>query len=114
LDALPVDLAQDDRAKALAALLAMRHSLASIPSAAALRARLECDRHDWAAHDGLGVRQLLDGDAAQAMQHWLAILATDRDWNEGLARRRLLDAFQITNDDALIADTRRKMSALLF
>lgn len=114
LDALPVDLAEDDRAKALAALLAMQGSLAGIPGAAELLARVERDPRDFAAHDGLGVRQLLGGDAADAMQHWLAILAAERGWNDGLARKRLLDAFRIVNDESLVAATRRQMSSLLF
>ncbi|MBS0383021.1 MAG: thioredoxin [Proteobacteria bacterium] len=114
LDALPVDLAEDDRAKALAALLAMHGSLPGIPAVAELQARVQHDPRDFAAHDGLGVRQLLDGDATGAMQHWLDILAADRGWNEGLARKRLLDAFRIVNDEALVAATRRRMSSLLF
>ncbi|HET7930923.1 MAG TPA: thioredoxin [Rhodanobacteraceae bacterium] len=114
LDALPVNLAEDDRAKALAAMLAMQQSLAAIPAAAELLARVEQDPRDFAAHDGLGVRQLLGGDAADAMGHWLAILATDRGWNEGLAHKRLLDAFRIVDDEALVGSTRRKMSSLLF
>jgi putative thioredoxin len=114
LDALPVDLAEDDRARALAALLAMQQSIATIPPAADLLARVERDPRDFEALDGLGVRKLLAGDAADAMQHWLAILATDRAWNEGLARKRLLDAFRIVHDEALVSATRRKMSSLLF
>jgi putative thioredoxin len=114
LDGLPVDLAEDDRAKALASLLAMQQSLAAIPPASELLARVERDPRDFAALDGLGVRQLLGGDAADAMQHWLAILAADRGWNEGLARKRLLDAFRIVHDESLVSTTRRKMSSLLF
>ena len=114
LDALPVDLAEDDRAKALAALLAMQQSLGAIPSAAELLARVERDPRDFTALDGLGVRQLLGGNAEDAMQHWLSILAADRGWNEGLARKRLLDAFRIVHDDALVSATRRRMSSLLF
>jgi putative thioredoxin len=114
LDTLPVDLAEDDRAKALAALLAMHQSLATIPPAGELLARVERDPRDFAALDGLGVRQLLGGDAADAMQRWLAILAADRGWNDGLARKRLVDAFRIVHDEALVSTTRRKMSSLLF
>lgn len=114
LDALPADLAEDDRAKALSALLAMQQSLASLPAAAELLARVEHDPRDFAALDGLGVRQLLGGNAADAMERWLAILAGDRNWNDGLARRRLLDAFRIVHDETLVAATRRRMSSLLF
>jgi putative thioredoxin len=114
LDTLPVDLAEDDRARALAALLAMHQSLAAIPPAGELLARVDRDPRDFAALDGLGVRELLGGDATSALDHWLAILAGDRNWNEGQARRRLLDAFRIVHDDALVSATRRKMSSLLF
>lgn len=114
LDKLPVKLAEDDRAKALAAMLAMQQSLATIPPTAELLARVERDPRDFAAHDGLGVRQLLGGNAGDAMQHWLAILADDRGWSEGLARKRLLDAFRIVDDEALVSATRRRMSSLLF
>jgi putative thioredoxin len=114
LDSLPVDLAEDDRAKALAALLTMHQSLAAIPPAGELLARVDRDPRDFAALDGLGVRELLGGDATSALDHWLAILAGDRNWNEGQARRRLLDAFRIVHDDALVSATRRKMSSLLF
>jgi putative thioredoxin len=114
IDALPIELAGDDRAKALAALLAMQQSLTAIPPAPELLARIERDPRDFAALDGLGVRQLLGGHPEEALQHWLSILAADRNWNEGLARRRLLDAFRIVHDDALVSATRRKMSSLLF
>ena len=79
-----------------------------------MQARVERDPRDFAAQDGLGVRKLLQADATNAMQHWLAILAADRGWSDGLARKRLLDAFRIVHDDALVATTRRKMSSLLF
>ncbi len=114
LEALPVDLAEDDRAKALGALLAMHESLAALPAVNELLARVERDPRDFAAHDGLGVRLLLGGDGAAAVEHWLAILAADRNWSDGLARRRLLDAFRIVHDEALVAATRRRMSSLLF
>jgi putative thioredoxin len=114
LDSLPVDLAEDDRAKALGALLAMHESLATLPAAAELLARVQRDPRDFAAHDGLGVRLLLDANGAAAVEHWLTILAADRNWNDGLARKRLLDAFRIVHDDALVAATRRRMSSLLF
>lgn len=114
LDGLPLDLAEDDRAKALAAMLAMHQSLQGIPAETELLARVERDPRDFAARDGLGVRQLLGGDPAAAMDQWLSILAADRGWNDGLARKRLLDAFRIVHDEALVSATRRRMSSLLF
>ncbi|TAN09034.1 MAG: thioredoxin [Rhodanobacteraceae bacterium] len=114
LDALPVNLAEDDRAKALAALLSLQQSLAAVPPAAELLARVERDPRDFAARDGIAVRQLLGGNAAEALQQWLAILGSSRDWNDGLARKRLLDAFRIIDDDALVTHARQQMASLLF
>jgi putative thioredoxin len=114
LEALPADLEQDDRAKALRAHLDFAKALQGAPSASELLARIERDPRDFAARDGLGVRCLLGGDAAAAMEHWLAILGADRSWHDELARKRLLDAFRVVDDDALVAATRRRMSSLLF
>ena len=45
----------------------------------------------------------------------LAMVAADRDWNEGAARTRLLQIFEATGlEDAWVAATRRKLSTILF
>ncbi len=114
LDALPGNVEHDDRARAQRAHVELANALQDVPPASELLTRVERDPRDFAARDGLGLRLLLGGDAKAAMEHWLAILAADRNWNEGLARKRLLDAFRIVDDEALVAATRRKMSSLLF
>ena len=57
----------------------------------------------------LGMRALFD----QAAPHWTAI-RSDRAFEDGLARRSLIDAFRVIEDDALVSQYRRKMSSLLF
>jgi len=114
LDSLPSQLETDDRAKALRAYVDLAQALAGTAASGELIARIEADPKDFAARDALGVRLLLGGDPADAMEQFLAILRADRGWKEGLARKRLLDAFRIVEDDALVAATRRKMSSLLF
>ena len=114
LDSLPPQLESDDRAKALRAYVELAQALAGTPASGELMARIEGNPKDFAARDALGVRLLLGGDAAAGMEQFLAILQADRGWNEGLARKRLLDAFRIVEDGALVAATRRKMSSLLF
>ena len=37
----------------------------------------------------------------------------DRGFEDGLARKSLIDAFRVIEDDALVASYRRKMSSLL-
>jgi len=114
LESLPGGLEHDDRAKALQAYVDLAQALAGTAPSGELMARIENDPKDFAARDALGVRLLLGGDPADAMEQFLAILRADRGWNEGLARKRLLDAFRIVEDEALVAATRRKMSSLLF
>ena len=114
LDALPANLASDDRARRLRGQLDFARSLKDAPSADELRARIERDGNDYAARDLLGVRLLIDGDAAAGLEQFLAILKADRDWNEGQAKKRLIAAFSVLDDDELVGTYRRRMSSLLF
>ncbi|MGN6313762.1 MAG: thioredoxin [Rhodanobacteraceae bacterium] len=114
LESLPAQLEHDDRAKALRAYVDLAQALTGTSASGELMARIESNPKDFAARDALGVRLLLGGDPADAMEQFLAILQADRNWNEGVARKRLLDAFRIVEDEALVAATRRKMSSLLF
>ncbi len=114
LDALPANLASDDRARRLRGQLDFARSLQDAPSLDALQARVERDSADLAARDLLGVRLLIAGDAAAGLEQFLAILQADRHWNDGLARKRLIAAFSVLDDEALIGTYRRRMSSLLF
>ena len=114
LDALPANLAGDDRAKRLRGQLDFAHSLKDAPPAAELRARIERDPRDFAARDLLGVRLLLEGDAAGGLDQFLDVLKADRDWNDGQAKKRLIAAFSVLDDADLVGTYRRRMSSLLF
>jgi putative thioredoxin len=80
----------------------------------ALRARLAADANDHAARDLLGVRLLIDGDAAAGLDEFLHILRTRRDWNDGAAKKRLIAAFNVLDDEDLVGTYRRRMASLLF
>ncbi|MDE2256951.1 MAG: tetratricopeptide repeat protein, partial [Xanthomonadaceae bacterium] len=84
------------------------------PDMATLRARLAADANDHAARDLLGVRLLLNGDAAAGLDEFLHILRTARAWNDGAAKKRLLAAFSVLDDEDLVGAYRRKMASLLF
>jgi putative thioredoxin len=114
LDALPANLENDDRARRLRAQLEFARLAADAPPMAELQARLERDPADHAARDLLGVRLLMQGQSAAGLDQFLAILKADRGWNEGQARRRLVDAFGVLEDADLVAAYRRRMSSLLF
>jgi putative thioredoxin len=114
LDALPANLAADRRATRLRDQLEFSSLLKDAPPSAELRARIERDASDLAARDLLGVRLVLEGEEAAGLEQFLAILAADRQWNDGLAKRRLIAAFGLIEDAGLIGTYRRRMSSLLF
>jgi putative thioredoxin len=114
LAALPANLATDARAVRLRSELELAHSLQDAPERAALQQRLQANAEDWEAHDQLGVRLLLEGDAAGGLDQFLLILQKARDWNDGQGKKRLLAAFATLDDAELVSRYRRKMASLLF
>lgn len=114
LNALPANLATDARAVRLRSQLDLARALEGAPDLASLRQRVEADASDWAARDLLGVRLLLEGDAAGGLEQFLAVLEKARDWNDGAAKKRLLAAFATLDDAELVGRYRRRMASLLF
>ncbi|TCV91462.1 thioredoxin [Luteibacter rhizovicinus] len=114
LDALPANLATDARAVRLRSQLELARSLEGAPSMAELRARIDTNDADWEARDLLGVRLLVEGDAAAGLDQFLDILKRQRDWNDGRAKKRLLAAFATIDDAVLVSQYRRRMSSLVF
>ena len=114
LDALPANLAQDDRALRARARLGFAAQLRDAPPREVLQAAIAADGADLRARHLLGVRELVEGDAAAGMDQFLEILRRDRGWNDGLARRALIDAFRIVEDEDLVGRYRRRMASLLF
>jgi putative thioredoxin len=114
LDSLPANLAEDAKAKRLRNQIEFSRQLKDSPDASALRARIAKDNDDFAAHDLLGVRLLVEGETAAGLDEFLHILRAKRDWNEGQAKKRLIAAFSIIDDEELLGTYRRRMASLLF
>ena len=114
LDALPANLATDDRAVKARARLGFAAALKDAPSVEALRAAVTANADDLRARHLLGVHALVAGDSEQALEQFLEMLKRDRAYEEGLARKSLIDAFRVIEDEALVSQYRRKMSSLLF
>ncbi|WEN16583.1 thioredoxin [Rhodanobacter sp. AS-Z3] len=114
LAALPANLATDARAIRLRSELELAHSLKGAPELAALQQRIQANAEDWEAHDQLGVRLLLEGDAAGGLEQFLLILQKARDWNDGQGKKRLLAAFATLDDADLVGRYRRRMASMLF
>jgi len=114
LDALPANLATDTRAVRLRSQLELARALAGAPSLGELRARVQADDADWEARDLLGVRLLIEGEAAAGLDQFLDVLKRQREWNDGQAKKRLLAAFVTLDDPVLVSQYRRKMASLVF
>lgn len=114
LDALPANLATDDRALRARARLGFATLLDGAPAVPALEQAVAADPGDLKARHLLAVHHLVGGDAAAGLEHLLEMLRRNRDFDEGLPRRALIDAFRVVEDEDLVGQYRRKMASLLF
>lgn len=114
LEALPANLATDDRSVRARARLGFLSLLRDAPPADVLRTAIAANPDDLRARHLLGVRELLEGQSEAGLDQFIEMLARDRAFDDGLPRKALVDAFRIVDDAALVGRYRRKMSALLF
>ena len=113
LDKLPANLATDDRTIKARARLGFAALLHDAPAVETLEAAIATDPGDLRARHLLGVRQLVAGDAEVGLAQFIEMLRRDRAYGDGLARKSLIDAFRVVEDDDLVGRVRRQMSALL-
>lgn len=113
LDGLPANLSTDDRAISARARLGFAALLADAPSVEALQASIDADPADLRARHLLGARHIVAGDAEAGLEQFIEMLKRDRDFDDKLPRRALIDAFRIVEDEDLVGRYRRKMSSLL-
>lgn len=101
--------------KRLAALLTFSDVMASYPDVKALREKVAGNQGDLDLRHALAVHQLLGGDVEPALATWMDIMRTNRNYKDGLARRSLVQAFELIGDaDPIVGQTRRAMTRLLF
>ena len=80
-----------------------------------LEARIAADPADLDARYDLAGAAMAAGNRDAAADALLAIIAQDRDWNDGAARTRLLDLFEVVGiSDPWVSAQRRRLSAILF
>ncbi len=113
LDALPANLATDDRTVKARARLGFAALLKDAPPAEVLEAAIASDPADLRARHLLGVRRLVSGDAEAGLSQFIEMLRRDRAYADGLAKKSLIDAFRVVEDEDLVGRYRRKMSSLL-
>jgi putative thioredoxin len=114
LDALPANLAHDDRAVRARSRLGFAALLADAPPVEVLEAAIASNPDDLRARHLLGVQRIVAGDSQAGLDQFIEMLRRDRGFDDGLPRKSLIDAFRIIEDEDLVGAYRRKMSALLF
>ena len=113
LDALPANLSTDERAVKARARLGFAALLKDAPPAQTLQAAIASDPDDLQARHLLGAHELVGGSAEAGLEQLLEMLRRNRDWNDGLPKKALIDAFRVVEDEDLVGRYRRKMSSLL-
>ncbi len=115
LAGLPEDLQGDpaiERAKSALALAKDRPEEGALDG---LKAAVESNPKDHQARLDLASALIASGDHDGGAEHLLTIIEADKDWNDGAAREKLLALFEMVGlEDEWVANTRRKLSAVLF
>ena len=113
IDALPANLATDDRTVRARARLGFAALLKDAPPVEVLDAAIAANPDDLRARHLLGVHRIVAGDPEAGLEQFIEMLRRNRGYEDGLPRLALIDAFRIIDDEDLVGRYRRKMSSLL-
>lgn len=111
---VPAD-SKDQVVQQARAALALAEAAPAGDDLGALEARLRADPGDHAARHALAAALLARGDRDRAADALLAIIAADRDWEDGKARDTLLKLIESVGlGDPWSVATRRRLRQILF
>jgi putative thioredoxin len=113
LDALPANLSTDDRAIRARARLGFAALLKDAPPPLVLEAAIASNPDDLKARHLLGVHHIVAGDAEAGFEQLLEMLRRNRDFEDALPKKALIDAFRVVEDEDMVGRYRRRMSSLL-
>jgi len=112
---VPEEAATDPAIERARAALALAKDAPEAGELAALRAAAEAAPDDQEAGFAYANAAFAAGDRDAAAATLLRLIAADRTWNEGAARARLLQIFEVVGlEDPWAAAQRRKLSTILF
>jgi putative thioredoxin len=114
LASLPDKFQQDKQTLRLRQQLALLRSIDEAPSEPELVSQLKANPDNHRARHQLATLMLLGGAHETALDLYLDLLKRDRSFDDGLARRSLIAAFDLLEDEDLVATYRRRMASLLF
>jgi putative thioredoxin len=112
-DALPAKLAMDARINRARARIDLSERVKDAPDAAVLQAALAAKPDDAEAMKLLGLRYLAAGEAERGLEQLLLLFRDHRQFQDGLPRTLLIEAFDMLDDEDLVRAYRRKMASLL-
>lgn len=112
-DALPANLAMDERIGKARARIDLAQQAADAPAVEVLEAALAADPDDIEARRFLALQYLVHGKTEQGLEHLLVLLREHRSYQDGLPKKLLIEAFNTIEDEDLVRGYRRRMATLL-
>ncbi len=113
LQSLPLEIRDSLEAKALSGALEFSQALAESATETELREALDNNPDDHKSRYHLAAYALVSGNYRAGMELLLELLQRNREYEEGLAQRSLIAAFELANDPQLIREMRTRMARLL-
>lgn len=114
LEALPAGDRENDEIKSLLSQLKYADLADELPDPAELQARLERNPGDTEAAYELAVHAMMSGQYEDAMQRLLGIIMRDRAFRDDIARKTLLEIFDMLgSDDPLVKRYRGRLFTAL-
>ena len=112
-DALPANLALDGRVVKARARIDLAERIKDAPPMEVLQAAIAGNPDDFEAHRLLGLQLLARGEDEAGLAQLLELFRLNRDYQDGLPRKLLVEAFDTVADDDLVRRYRRRMASLL-
>ena len=113
--ALPEDVGSHPDVERARSALALARSAPAVDDLAPLEAAAAADPTNLQVRYDLANARMAAGERDAAAEGFLAIVAIERDWNDGAARQQLLKLFEVVGlEDPWVSAQRRKLSAILF
>ena len=105
----------DARVEALRAAVSFARTRASGANEGTLKTRLNKDPADHAARFELSELHAGAHRYREALDELIEIVRRDKDWNNGAARKQVLNIFNLAeNDSALVSEYRKKFASALY
>jgi putative thioredoxin len=115
LDSLDEKVAKDPAVARARSALTLAEAVPATAETAELERRIGADPEDHEARYDLAAALMANGDRDGAADQLFESIRRDREWNEGAARKRLLQFLEVVGlEDPWAGQQRRRLSAILF